>query len=97
MTGTTSGKVSIQSAAAAGTWTMTLPTTAGTNTYVLQTDGTGITSWVAQSGGGGSGTVTSFAFTNANSFVGTVTNSTTTPTLVVNSSITQTMANMLFS
>lgn len=51
MKGTTSGTVTVQSAAAAGTWSMTLPTTAGTNAYVLQTDGTGITSWVA--GGGG--------------------------------------------
>lgn len=55
--GSTSGAVTVKSAAAAGTWTMTLPTTAGTNGYVLSTDGTGITSWVATSGGGG--TVTS--------------------------------------
>jgi len=49
--GTTSGDVTLQSAT--GTWTMTLPTSAGTSGYVLQTDGTGVTSWVAQSGGGG--------------------------------------------
>lgn len=55
--GSTSGAVTVKSAAAAGTWTMTLPTTAGNNGYVLSTDGTGITSWIATSGGGG--TVTS--------------------------------------
>ena len=32
---------------------MTLPVTAGTSGYVLQTDGAGVTSWVAQSGGAG--------------------------------------------
>lgn len=51
--GATLGRVIIQSPASFTTYTLTLPTTAGTNGYVLQTDGTGITSWVAQSGGGG--------------------------------------------
>jgi len=59
LSGATSGKVTLQTAAAAGTWSMTLPTTAGTNGYVLSTDGTGVTSWIATSGGGG--TVTSVA------------------------------------
>lgn len=31
----------------ASPWTLTLPTSAGSSGYVLQTDGTGITSWVA--------------------------------------------------
>ena len=57
LSGSTSGAVTVKSAAAAGTWTMTLPTTAGTNGYVLSTDGAGVTSWIATSGGGG--TVTS--------------------------------------
>ena len=51
--GSTSGAVTVQSAATAGTWTMTLPTSGGTSGYVLRTDGAGVTSWVAQSGGGG--------------------------------------------
>jgi len=34
---------------------MTLPTSGGTSGYVLSTDGTGITNWVAQTGGGGGG------------------------------------------
>src|ERR1039458_3148994 len=40
--------------AASANWTLTLPATAGTNLYVLQTDGSGNCSWVAQSGGGSS-------------------------------------------
>jgi hypothetical protein len=54
LSGVTSGKVTLATADAAGTWTFKLPTTAGTNLYVLQTDGSGNTSWVAQSGGGSS-------------------------------------------
>jgi hypothetical protein len=47
---TTAYQTTITGAATAN-WTLTLPPTAGTNTYVLQTDGSGNTSWVAQSGG----------------------------------------------
>lgn len=46
--GTTSGTVVLSVADAAGTWTLKLPTSAGTNGYVLSTDGSGNTSWVAQ-------------------------------------------------
>ena len=52
LVGSTSGTVTIQGAANAGTWTMTVPTTAGTSGYVLQTDGSGVTSWAALTGGG---------------------------------------------
>ena len=50
--GSTSGTVTVQGASAAGTWTFTLPTTGGSNGYILQTDGTGVTTWVASAGGG---------------------------------------------
>jgi hypothetical protein len=53
--GSTSGVITVQPAAAAGTWTFTLPTDPGTAGYTLQTDGNGVTSW----GAGGSGSVTS--------------------------------------
>lgn len=43
--GSISGMVSLKSAATAGTWALTLPTTGGTNGYFLQTDGTGISTW----------------------------------------------------
>lgn len=51
--GTTSGTVTLTTADAAGTWTMKLPITGGTNLYFLQTDGNGVTTWAA----GGSGDV----------------------------------------
>ena len=53
--GSASGAVTVQGASAAGTWSLTLPTTAGSSGQVLGTDGTGITSWVAQTGSGGGG------------------------------------------
>jgi len=45
--GTTSGTVSLSVYDAAGTWTMKLPTTAGTTGQALVTDGSGNTSWGA--------------------------------------------------
>lgn len=45
LSGATSGVVTIQTAAVAGTWSMTLPTTGGTNGYILTTDGSGVTTW----------------------------------------------------
>lgn len=43
--GTTSGNVTQTVAAAAGTWTFIWPTSAGTNTYALTTNGSGTSSW----------------------------------------------------
>lgn len=45
LSGNTSGVVTISPAAAAGTWTLTLPITGGTNNYVLTTNGSGTTTW----------------------------------------------------
>ena len=51
--GSTSGDVTVKAAAVAGTGTVfQLPATNGTNAYVLQTNGSGVTSWVALAGGG---------------------------------------------
>jgi hypothetical protein len=50
--GTTSGTVGLSVADAAGTWTLKLPTTAGTNGYALTTDGTGATTWTQLTGSG---------------------------------------------
>lgn len=47
--GSTSGKVIVQPAAAAGTWTLTLPIDDGDAGEVLTTDGNGVTSWEAPS------------------------------------------------
>lgn len=50
--GSTSGTATVRVAAAAGTATIfQLPATNGSNTNVLQTDGTGVTSWVAVGSG----------------------------------------------
>jgi hypothetical protein len=53
LAGGTSGVVTLQPNATAGTWSLTLPTTAGTNNFVLTTDGTGITSWQPASASSG--------------------------------------------
>ena len=80
--GSTSGSCVVKTAAAAGTGTVfQLPATNGSNTNVLQTDGSGVTSWVA--GGGGSGTVTSVSVTTANGVSGTVATATTTPAITL--------------
>lgn len=69
--GSTSGKVTLQPAAAAGTWTMTLPTSGGTSGYVLSTNGSGVTSWIAPSSGGSpGGSDTHVQFNDAGAFGG---------------------------
>lgn len=57
LTGSSSGLITIQPAAAAGTYTLTLPTDDGTANQFLQTDGSGVLTWAS----GNSGTVTSVA------------------------------------
>jgi hypothetical protein len=59
----------------------TFPTANGTDGYVLTAHTGGVATWDAPTGG--SGTVTSFAFTDGGGFDGTVTNPTTTPTLSI--------------
>lgn len=49
--GATSGTVTIKGADEAGTWSFTVPTSGGDNGYVLTTNGSGVTSWAAPSGG----------------------------------------------
>jgi len=49
--GVTSGTVSLSVADAAGTWTMKLPTSGGTNGQALTTNGSGVTSWTTITGG----------------------------------------------
>jgi hypothetical protein len=52
LSGNTNGKIIIQPAAAAGTYTLTLPTDDGTPSQFLQTDGSGNLTWATGSGGG---------------------------------------------
>src|SRR5208282_3513767 len=44
------GNVTTQPSGAGSPWTWTYPSSAGTSGYVLQTDGTGVTSWVSNAG-----------------------------------------------
>jgi hypothetical protein len=60
--GSSSGYVGLQAAAAAGSTTYTLPTADGVGGYVLTTNGSGVLSWVAQSGGGGGTGSNAFAW-----------------------------------
>ena len=50
--GSTSGYTQIQPNVTAGSWTLTLPSSAGTNNYVLTTDRSGNTSWLSLGGSG---------------------------------------------
>lgn len=62
MVGTTSGTVTLKTADAAGTYTLTLPTTDGDASQVLTTDGAGVLSWSTV---GGSGSVATDAIWDA--------------------------------
>ena len=55
---------------ATASWTLTLPTTAGTNGYILSTNGSGVTSWIVNTGGTGctvSGVTTGYVYNNGSS------------------------------
>lgn len=67
--GTTSGTVSLSVADAAGTWTMKLPTSGGTNGHFLQTNGSGVTTWAAASASPG-GSDTHVQYNNSSAFGG---------------------------
>lgn len=66
--GSTSGSTTLTVPAVAGTYSFTLPANGGTNNYVLSTNGSGVTSWVAQSGGG-SATITIVDDTTTNALM----------------------------
>ncbi len=50
LNGSTSGQLTLQTAAATTDYTFTLPSTGGTSGYILSTDGSGNTSWISPSG-----------------------------------------------
>jgi hypothetical protein len=50
LAGSGSGVVTLQTAASAGTYTLTLPTSDGTSNQILRTDGSGVLDWVSYSG-----------------------------------------------
>ncbi len=61
---TAASYVQLQPSTTSGSWTMTLPWSAGTSGYVLQTDGSGNTSWVSQGSGATINLGTSASVTN---------------------------------
>jgi len=77
VSGVTSGTVTIQPASAAGTYTLTLPTTDGNAGEVLSTDGAGVLSWIAA---GAVGTVTNTTWTGG---IVSIANPTTVPAFTV--------------
>jgi hypothetical protein len=68
-TGGTSGTVTIQPAATAGTYALTLPTDDGASGHALLTDGSGVLSWGAVGGTPG-GSTTQVQYNNAGAFAG---------------------------
>ncbi len=76
LAGSSSGYIALQAAYAPSSYTFTLPANAGTAGYVLSTNGSGTTSWIA-AGGGGGGTVTNVTGTSPIS----VATGTTTPVI----------------
>lgn len=88
LSGSSSGYVGIQGAAAAGSTTYTLPAADGTSGQVLSTNGTGTLSWAtASSGGTPGGSNTQIQFNDSGSFGGDAdfTWNKTTNTLTINS------------
>lgn len=81
--GTTSGTFTMSVNDAAGTWTAKWPATAGTNTWVLTTDGSGNLSWTAP--GSGAGTVNSGTATRVAYYASTGTTLDGTATMTVSS------------
>lgn len=68
MPGSSSGAVTFTPATSGSNWTMTLPSTAGSNGFFLQTNGSGVTTWAAAAGGGTQPTIQSFTSGTAQTY-----------------------------
>jgi hypothetical protein len=69
LTDGTTNTITLQAPTSVTTYTLKLPSTAGTANYFLQTDGTGVTTWAAGSGGGTpAGANTQVQFNNSGAF-----------------------------
>jgi len=88
LSGSSSGTVTIQPQAAAGTYNFNLPTTAGTSGQFLTSaaGGSSPMTWTS-AGSGGIGTVTSVSIVSANGFSGSVATATTTPAITISTTI----------
>lgn len=86
--GSTSGTITFNVPAIAGTQSYTWPTAyPGTTGFVLISNASGTMSWAAKGTGGGGGTVTNVSIVSANGFAGTVATSTTTPAITLSTTI----------
>lgn len=90
--GATSGTVTVTVPAVITSYTWAFPSNAGTTGYVLQTDGSGNTSWQPQSGGGG-GTIV--AVNGSDLITASTTSGTVTVTPAVATSYTVTTAHTM--
>lgn len=70
LSGSSSGYVGFQAAAAAGSTTYTLPSADGTNGQMLSTNGSGTLSWATGGGGTPGGSTTQVQYNNAGAFAG---------------------------
>lgn len=85
MKGLTSGTVTVKTADAAGTYTLTLPTDDGTASQFLQTNGSGVLTWAAPAGGGDAlvaNPLSQFAATTSLQLLGVMSDETGTGALV---------------
>src|SRR3989344_1427889 len=97
LAGNTSGKIIIQPAAAAGAYTLTLPTDDGTASQFLQTDGNGVLTWATPSGSGNALTtnpLSQFAATTSLQLLGVISDETGSGALVFATSPTLTTPNL---
>ncbi|NDB70516.1 MAG: hypothetical protein EB015_21415, partial [Methylocystaceae bacterium] len=95
--GSTSGTVSIQGAANAGTWSLTMPTTAGSSGQALTTNGSGVTTWTTITGGATGGGSDAIFWNNGQTVttdytVPATTNAGTFGPISINSGITVTIS-----
>lgn len=104
LAGSSSGTVTVKGAAAAGTWTLTLPTSGGSSGYALTTDGSGGTTWTQMgtlTGSGSSGRIAYWngigSLTSASSFLFDGTNFTTTNPMYVSASGSASAPSIAFS
>jgi len=86
--GSTSGDITFNAPATAGTQNYTWPTAyPGTTGFVLISDASGVMTWAAKGTGGGTGTVTTVSVVSANGFAGTVATPTSTPAITLTTNI----------
>ena len=95
--GSTSGTITLNAPATAGTQSYTLPTALPSGTNYALTGKTDGTLYWTSNGGGAAGTVTSVSVVSANGFAGTVATATSTPELTISTTIGSAAAPVLLA